>query len=103
MEKTCQARQAARFDTALNELKERAQHVRRMAKAVNKALLSEKRREEEEKSNSGPMPVAPLEYPADTVLGGMEQAGYAIAEACDVLERTLEQVREMVGEAGILF
>lgn len=102
MEKTCQARQAARFDTALNELKERAQHVRRMAKSVNRALLSEKRREEEEKTTSG-MPQTPLEYPSDTVLGGMEQAGIAIAEACVELERTLEQVREMVGEAGILF
>lgn len=95
-------RQEAKLDTMLNELTSRANHVKRLAKTVNRSLYSQNRREEEEKVIAT-APTPPPEYPVDTVLGGIEQAGNAIVDACDELERTLEKVREVVGEAGILY
>ena len=95
--------QEAKLDTMLNELTERANHVKRVAKTVSRSLYSQRKREEEGKMVSTTAPTPPPEYPVDTVLGGIEQAGNAIADACDELERTLEKVREVVGEAGILY
>ena len=97
-------RREAKLDTMLNELTERANRVRRLAETVNRSLYSQRRREEEDKMPvTATAPTPPPQYPVDTVLGGIEQAENILTEACGELERTIDKLSEIIGEAGILF
>ena len=96
------AKQEAKLDIMLNRLIERADQARRLATNVSMALMSADSRKKEA-SQKIMEPCPPSEFPANTVLNGMEMAEYTINRACQELESILCGLNDIVGDAGILY